>query len=281
MIAARPPGTPGGRNFYQEESFMKFGCCIPTKDYETAAAAGFDFVELPGTELADMEESAFARLCDVIASGPIPCLALNCYCDARLPIVGSVPQDRDIQCYAHQVFRRASRLGIQMAGIGSPGARRLPPDFDRSLVDAQGRHFLLLTAQIAAEYGIRLNFEQMHRFSCQYGVTTPEAARIVRSVGRPELGLVADFYHRGVMGEPPDAFPGYADLIRHTHISTCGPHYERGYPGMEDLPQYTKILQGLQSIGYCGAMSIEAPAEELASKGRAALDMLHLAEKII
>lgn len=258
---------------------MLYGCCIPPLQYPAAAKAGFDFVELAGTDLAAMSEAEFAQIWEMVASGPIPCLAINCYCDGSLPIVGNVPGDKAILRHAKQICSRGAKLGTRMVGIGSPAARMLPRGYDPALADAQCRHFLQLTVDVAEDYGMTVNFEQLHPRKCNYGNATLEAAALIRGTGRENLGLVVDFYHRYAAGEVVDDFTGFADLIRHTHTSTCGPHYERDFPSMGDLDFYRHVLSALLRTGYSGALSIEAPARDLAVQGRAALKMLRLAEK--
>ena len=73
---------------------------------------------------------------------------------------------------------------------------------------------------------------------------------MVQTANRENLGLTVDFYHRAVMGENLFDFTGFCNLIRHTHISTCGDQRQRGYPGSESLPLYTKILSTLKKIRY-------------------------------
>lgn len=259
---------------------MLFGCCILPGEYREAAEAGFDFVELSGAALAALTDAEFEEARAAVRSGNAPCLAINSYCGESLPIVGAEVEQEAVRRYAERVCGRAERLGAKMIGIGAPSARRLPAGYDPELADAQCLRFLNVTAAVAAAHGIRVNFEQLHPHQCQYGNRTEEAARLVRRAGPEPVGLVVDFYHRAAAGEREDDFTGFADLIRHTHISTCGPRYERGYPGAEDLARCAGILRALRRAGYRGAMSIEVPAKNLAREGPAALEMLREAERL-
>jgi len=261
------------------EKTMLFGCCILPEEYQEADAAGFDFIELPGTALAALPELEFDQLRRTVCSGRTPCLAINRYCTEELPIAGrSVPQD-EICRYAELVCGRAARLGAVSVGIGAPAARMLPENYDPALADMECRRFLTITAEAAGRYGLLVNFEQLHPQQCNYGNSTAEAVRLLSKIEEAEIGLVVDFYHRAAAGETEDDFTGFDRLIRHTHISTCGPHYERGYPNMSDLPYYTRLITALQKIGYQGAMSIEASSGNLAREGAESLRMLRAAEK--
>lgn len=257
---------------------MLFGCCISPKDYKAAEAAGFDFVEFPGAEIAAMTDREFAQVCETVWVGNVPCLFFNSYCKKAPAIVGDRFDVEKARAYAEHLCSRAKMLGVQMIGIGAPAARRLPADYDKNLADAQCRTFLKVTAEVAKRRGVQINFESLNPHVCEYGTSTKHAGELVQSIGLNNLALVVDFYHRRLAGEPICDFSGLENLISHTHISTCGPQRERGFPNMKELPYYAEILAGLKAAGYNGTMSIEAPAENLLEQGAAALEMLRLAD---
>lgn len=257
---------------------MRFGCCIPARDYQTAEQAGFDFVEFSGAEIFDMPDAEFQRVLKTVGEGGIPCLSFNSYCRGTPAIVGEEFDAELASKYAAALCRRAAALGAGMIGIGAPGARRLPPDFQEERADAQCGTFLKITAGAAERYGIWVNFEQLNPRACEYGTSTEKAAALVRQVGAGNLALVVDAYHRAVAGEPVGDFSGFQDLIRHVHISTCGANLERGYPDMKEFAYYKELFSALKQAGYHGTVSIEAPAEDLLRQGKEALHMLRLAD---
>lgn len=256
---------------------ITFGCCITAREYADAELAGFDFVELAGTELYSMPEEQFAALCAQIAAGKIPCIAVNSYCGAEPAIVGEGFDAEKTRRYAKALCARAAKLGVKMIGIGAPAARTLPEGYEKALANAQCREFLRITAETAKTYGIRVNYESLNSAVCNYGICLEEAVSLVRSVGMENLSLVVDFYHRHLAGEALYDFAGFEDLIFHTHISTCGPRAERGFPGMDELSYYREILHALRGVGYRGGMSVEAQTEDLLREGRETLRMLRLA----
>lgn len=257
---------------------MLFGCCVPSKDYQLAEQAGFDFVEFSGAEIFNMSDAEFERVCKSVRTGKLPCVSFNSYCGGSPAIVGGEFDVELVSSYAESLCRRAAALGVRMLGIGAPNARRLPPGFQNKRADAQCKTFLRMTAGVAKAYGMRVNFEQLNPRACEYGTSTKKVAALVREVGASNLALVVDFYHRAVAGEPVGDFAGFQDLICHTHISTCGANLERGYPDMKDFAYYVELFSDLKKAGYHGTMSIEAPAENLSRQGEAALKMLRLAD---
>lgn len=258
---------------------MRFGCCIVPDDYAAAVSAGFDYIELPGHLLHSMAEMDFISLRSALKNGPIPCVSCNSYCQGVPAMAGPFFSADAVRNYAERLCGRAARLGVKTVGIGSPPARRLPEGYSTAAAVEQCCEFLELTADVAAGYGISILFEQLNQYTCNCVTGTLEAARLVRKACRPNMGLVVDFYHRALAGEDVCDFTGFAHLVRHTHISTCGQSMERGYPGAEDLAYYTGILAALRRIGYDGTMSIEAPSHDLLREGALALSMLRTADR--
>lgn len=257
---------------------MKFGCCISTKEYAVAETTAFDFVEFAGVEIAAMSEKDFQDLCQQVSGGKLPCLAINSYCAGEPAIVGDRFDVKKAREYAEYLCARAEKLGAKVIGIGVPPARQLPEGYDKALADAQCREFLKVTAEAAKDHGIRINYESLSAAVCNYGIRMEEAVSLVRDIGMENLSLVVDFYHRYVEKEDICNFEGFEDLIFHTHISTCGPQAERGFPGMDELAYYRDILNALKAAGYNDTMSLEAHADDLLEEGNAALEMLHLAD---
>ncbi len=258
---------------------MRFGCCISPKEYAVAEAAGFDFVEFPGATISSMPDEEFQQLCEQVSGGKVPCIAINSYCKEEPAIVGENFDEEKTRAYAELLCGRAKKLGVVVIGIGAPLARRLPPEYDGNLADAQCRRFLEVTAETSQKYGIRINYESLSSVVCNYGIKLEEAISLVRSIGMENLSLVVDFYHRHLAGEQICDFSGFEDLIHHTHISTCGPQAERGFPGMDELAYYGEIVTALKADGYDGTMSIEAHTEDLLQEGKATLAMLRLADR--
>lgn len=258
---------------------MRFGCCIPPKDYATAKAVGFDFVEFPGVVISAMTDEEMDQLCQQLADRDLPCISINSYCNGEPAIVGDRFDEEKIRAYAELLCSRAKKLGATMIGVGAPAARRLPAEYDWALADAQCRSFLEITADVAAKYGIRINYESLSTAVCNYGIRLEEGIALVQAVDKKNLSLVVDFYHRHLAGEALCDFTGFEDLIFHTHISTCGPQAERGYPGMDELAYYREIVTALKAAGYDETMSIEAHTEDLLQEGQATLAMLRLADK--
>lgn len=240
---------------------MKFGCCIKKiEDIIAVQQAGYDFFEFSGTAIAKMEESDFLRMLSLVKELDFPCIGFNSYCDGTPAIVGPAFDPAAITAYAKTLCARGHRLGIRSIGIGAPAARRLPPRYPHSLAQEQCMDFLKRTAAEAKKYDISILFEAVHEKLCDFAVSTAEAAEITRQLALPNIGMVLDFYHMHVMGEPIENGQAALPYLRHVHISTCGSHLERGYPDLPLYQEYQTILTWLKKHQYKESISIEADA---------------------
>jgi len=256
---------------------MRFGCCIrKASDVSQAKAAGYDFYEFAGKDIAAMEEEELRHLVEQSQRNDIPCVGFNSYCGGVPAIVGDAFSPEETASYARLICERGSRLGIRSIGIGAPAARRLPKDYPQERADEQCRAFLEITAEEAQRYGICLLFEAVHSKMCDYAVHTAKAAQIVREIHSPNIGMVLDFYHMHVMGEELSEAEKALPFLRHVHISTCGQNLWRGYPQEADKEEYRTILKWLKEHGYHGTVSIEGDTFELQTAA-AAVRMLRAA----
>lgn len=253
---------------------MRFGCCIrETADVPRVKAAGYDFYEFAGSAIAAMEEEEFERLVEQTRQSGIPCIGFNSYCSGIPAIVGDSFSPEETASYARLICGRGSRLGIRSIGIGAPAARRLPKNYPKHRADEQCRAFLEITAEEAHRHGIRLLFEAVHSGMCDYAVYTAEAARMVREIDSPDVGMVLDFYHMHVMGEGFSEGEKALPFLRHVHISTCGQELWRGYPQEPDREEYRAIFKWLKDHHYHETVSIEGNVFDLETAS-AAVQML-------
>lgn len=251
---------------------MLLGCCAPAEKYAEAAAAGYDYIELPGFQLAAMKESQIDALAEEIERSDVPALRLNAYCSGSPAICGPAFDAAEAREYARRLAGRAARLGIETLGIGAPAARRLPYGFDRGLADKQCREFLTVTCEEAAEYGMDVLFEALEPGCCNFINDTAAAAAMVEELGIPNLHLVLDLYHMKNNGESWDDVPRYAGIFTHAHLSTTLEGGRRGLylpASAEDAQECRAAFEVLRAAGYNGTVSIEPDASRLTPESEA------------
>lgn len=125
------------------------------------------------------------------------------------------------------------------------------------------------SAQVLEGSGVRLALEPLNDrvdHPGYYLTSTMEGVDIVRTMGRPEIGLTYDLYHSMVMGEDPEVVvAGAIDTIAHVHVAD---HPGRNQPGTGTLPLRQK-LDWLVGEGYDGFVGMEfRPTESTADAVR-------------
>jgi len=238
---------------------MRIGCCTAIENYEELCELGFDFIELAGIKVMKMSEADLEDAQKRIAKNKIPCNGFNVYCDAELPMAGPQFDLEKTRGYAAEICRRGKMLGINAIGLGSPLARRIPQDFDRTVAAGQFRDFIRTTAEECAKNGIMLLLEALNPHICDLGTKTREALDIVKEFDMPNLRMVLDFHHMTRAGEDVTDIAYVMPYVKHLHIDRT---LEDGRYHLkeEGIPFYTRCINAAGACGYDGTLSTETTA---------------------
>ncbi|HEV8635240.1 MAG TPA: sugar phosphate isomerase/epimerase family protein [Chloroflexota bacterium] len=260
---------------------MRIGRLIESLDLlEGAADWGYDYAEVvpwllgPDEDDAEAESAVRAR----IRAAPLPVATMCGFLPdperKGLMVVGPRVDRERLRGYTTRVFDRMQRLGIDVIGFGSGGARTVPEGFpvDRAL--GQVRDFLRMCADLGERRGVRVAVEPYNRRDSNLLNTVPEALRVVRELDRHGVRLMADFFHMRLNGEELDELELAGPYLIHAHIAEPG----RGHP--ETTPaDHRAFVAALRRAGYDGRLTqtgalpaYRSPAEAAAALKRAALD---------
>lgn len=252
---------------------MQIGCCCPVEQSLTAQAAGFDYLECPLVSLlADEDETAFAPVLAAYQAVPLPVRAFNIFLPRDLKVVGPEVDRERVQRYVRVALARAQRVGAHLVVFGSGAARQVPEQFPRSEAVAQLVQFLDDVAGVAAETGITIAIEPLNRKESNIINSVAEAVELARQVGRPEIRVLADFYHMAEEDEPLEHLVKYKDWLAHIHVADTG----RLAPGTGEYP-YGRFAGQLAQAGYEGMVSIECRWNDFAAEAGPAVQFLHQA----
>ena len=108
---------------------MKLGVCTGPEQWNTAAEAGFDFIECPLNKLAAMTEEAYQELLKASGNAPIPLYAFNCLLPGDLKVTGPSADEAEQRRYLDLAFSRAHALGASVVVFGSGASRGVPEGF--------------------------------------------------------------------------------------------------------------------------------------------------------
>ena len=109
-------------------------------------------------------------------------------------------------------------------------------------------------ADIAAKADVTLAVEFLNRFECYFLNTMADAAAYVKSVNKPNFGVLYDTFHANIEEKDPvGCISKDMDVIKHVHIS----ENDRGTPGKGHV-DWPGTFKALRSGGYDDWMVIEA-----------------------
>jgi sugar phosphate isomerase/epimerase len=259
---------------------MRFGCCVPLATFVPPTAggsqldqtdvldarmqqvrealrvvedAGCDFVEFGvGIVTSEQAESVFDRLRVTLESTSVVPESFSSYVPPDIPLVGEARDRKRIENYVAVSARRVAALGGKIIGFGSGKARSIPEGVPRETAEAHLVEFLHLAAEHARANGIRIAIEPLNRSESNILNSVAEAVALAERVNRPEIGVLADFYHLEVEKEPFEHITQAGRHVIHVHVADTG----RLYPGSGsyDYPGFWRAVRG---AGYDGRVAIE------------------------
>lgn len=239
------------------------GATTMTADLETdirsAAAAGFELVELRSNKLYDyLETNTVDDLNELLAETGIGVLSIN----TLEHITWRSDEDHAaILAECKKLCEISQAIGCPYV-LSVPGALRQGPKTDEETIEESVR-VLNKLADIAEPYGIKIGFEFLGEAG--NSVTTLDlGSKIVNLVNRESVGNVIDTYHfyaGSSSFEALEALDPKKLFIFHINDAEDLPKSElndskRLYPGLGILP-ITEMKQRLDAIGYDGPASVE------------------------
>ncbi len=237
---------------------MKLGGFGHIADYEKIHAAGFDFAELDVPEIEALPEEEFQILCGKVRESGFPVLTGS----RALPIADPwFFTDRfsmeEYNTYLENACRRAGMIGMKCIIIGNGKARML---LDETSAGKEKRFidFMRMFAGIAAKNHLEVILEPLGPKYSNYINTLPEAVRVIREIGMPNVFTMADLRHVVWAKESFEDIVTYVDHIHHIHVDYPLSWPERPFPTAEDDYDYTDFLSAIKRSGYQGTLTIEA-----------------------
>lgn len=234
---------------------MIYGCCTGIDKYNDLVRLGYDFIELAGTDIYNMTDSEFDNAKSVILNGPIGCLRVNAFMPGDIKVVGdNVDRDR-IREYVDKVLFRASGLGVETIGFGSPGSRNVPGGFDRERAVEQVVEFLKIAAERAEKYGIKILVEAVTKEFTNFINTLDEALEIVKQVDSQYVRMMIDLYHFWMENEDINAIND--ETVKHSLHVHIAEKRGRAFLVPSSMELYKSYIKKLKDLGYDGTVSIE------------------------
>jgi sugar phosphate isomerase/epimerase len=235
------------------EERMKLGWCAPLQDAGLIRDAGFDYIELP---LAAQDFAAKIE-------APLPVGAFNYFFPQYMRIVGPDVDAARLDDYLARAAALMASVNARAAVMGSAWARNVPDGFERARAEEQIVCALDRCADRLQGSGVTLAIEPLYRKESNIINSVAEGVWFARQVNRPEIRVLADFFHMDEEDEPLETLREHRDWVVHIHLADTG----RRNPGTGTY-DYDRFFSLLKEINYSGSMSAECkiddPARDMA-----------------
>jgi sugar phosphate isomerase/epimerase len=218
----------------------------PTAKPALAAASGFDFIEYRYPNLENSWREVRAALDD----SPVTLHSID-----ELPFRRLAVPDPDHSARLAAALRAvdiAAELGTGvLTTIGALG--NISAQFPSDRMTATYVESLQVMAGPAAAAGITLAIEPLNRYETSFLNTLAEAVAVARRVDRPNVKVMADFFHLNL--EEPDIAASLRAALPHlAHIHLADSN--RLLPGRGHL-DFAPALEMIEDSNYSGVMTLE------------------------
>jgi sugar phosphate isomerase/epimerase len=236
---------------------MQIGLLIESLDQlENVAAWGYDYAEItPGALGPDADDpageaAARARVQSATVPSRTMCGFLPDPERLELMVVGPNVNRERLRSYTTRVFDRMQRAGVELMVFGSGTARSAPDGFPMDRAHVQIRDFLLMCGDLAEARDLRVVIEPQNYTDTNMLHTVPQAVLLAQEINRPNVQVMADFFHMCLNDEPMEDLVDNAAYLIHAHIADPG----RGRP-VTSVDDHAQFFDALHRARYEGRVS--------------------------
>jgi D-psicose/D-tagatose/L-ribulose 3-epimerase len=215
---------------------------------ESAAKAGYDFIEIPLLRPAEFDAIAHKK--------QLAAVGLDCTASLVLPEWAHMPEHpKEAKEFLYGALDKMEALGgTYLCGCLAYSLGKFtgkPP------TSAERLRVIETLGQVALEArrrGIRLGLEAVNRYESYFCNTLGDARDLILAIGTGNLDLHADTYHMNIEEEGyRDPLITCADVLGYIHMSES----HRGLIGTGTV-NWPEVFQGLFEAKYKGPLTIEA-----------------------
>ena len=248
---------------------MKIGFCAGLDRIDEAAAAGYDYIELPVSAAAAWTEEEFARNLARLRAAAIPAPAFNVLFPGDIALLSPEVPDTAIAEYLEKALARVQAMGGKTVVFGSGKSRARPEAVPYDEAFRRLIHVTRLIGDAAARHGITIVIEPLNRSETNMINSVAEGACLRAAVNHPSVGLLADYFHIAKEGHDPGDLARVGG-IAHCHIATRA---GREAP-LEAEEGFSVLFSAMKRTGYQGLVSVEGKCLDLPKDGPATVALL-------
>ncbi len=237
---------------------------------QAARQAGFDYIELPLSTVAGLEEAEYQQLGEALSGAGIACEAFNLFFPGSLQLTGEKVNRNAIEAYLEKSLERVRELGAQVVVFGSGGARGVPAGFAMEHAWVQLVEMLRVAGDIANQNCLTIAIEPLNKAECNIIHTAAEGFALAKLVDHPNVRLLLDIYHMFKESEDFGIAVTAREFLAHAHFAD---------PAQRTFPQQASqvgrdFFAALRRASYGGRVSIEAGYRDFQADGSRALAVM-------
>ena len=248
---------------------MKLGWCRPLEDAPLLERLGYDFIEVALAPLGLEDKGTFAAAKRSVLGSSLPTSAFNTFFPKDIRIVGPDADPPRVRNYLARAAEILGEAGARVVVLGSGWARNVPEGWERARAEDQLLEVLSWCADALEGTGCALVIEPLNREESNIINSVAEGVGFAERVGRPEIRVLADFYHMDEEREPLGTLEANRDWLAHIHVADTG----RRNPGTGSY-DYDGFFGHLRAIGYAGMISAECEVGEPKADMRHSLEFM-------
>ena len=235
---------------------MQFGLVTGNLDcVRQAASWGFDYVEIMGLRLVPTEpDDAWHPRRRELEDAGARITHLAGFIGREARFVGPEVDWKRTQDYVETIVGRGAEIGVRVFNWGSPQSKSVPEGWPLSRAFEQIERAASLIADTVGRHGATCVIEPINPTECNVISYVTDGVTLARSVNRPEIRCLADFFHMSEQCEPLRHLDAARGLLGHAH--TSGPM--RLFPADGQPWDQRRYLGALKRIGYDATLSIES-----------------------
>lgn len=220
----------------------------------TAAAMGFDAIELPVESPGDWDPRRAAEVLQPLGLAPF---VVGAMAPGRELVAADAETIRHTQDYLLHCIEVATVLGAGVVAgpfTAHTGRAWRMTDDERAAVVVELREHLRPVVDAAGEAGVAIAIEPLNRYETSLINTVEQGLDALAPLLGPSLGLALDSYHLNIEEKRPfDAIRAAGDHL--VHVQVCG--NDRGAVG-DDHTDWSGFLDALDDVGYAGPLNFES-----------------------
>ncbi len=231
---------------------MKLGWCAPFAKAALVKEIGYDYLEVPLAGFGLEDEASLIAAKKAVDATPIPLTVFNWFYPQDFRTVGDFVDAARIKSYLARAADLMHHAKASSAVLGSAWSRNVPEGYSRARAREQILENYGWVADAFQGSGVTVGIEAQNLKEANIITRLSEAVDYARAVNRPEIRVMADFYHMDEEKEPLSDLQTYGDWIVHIQLADSG----RRNPGTGAY-DYDSFFRYLKEGGYTGTVSVE------------------------